>query len=282
MPSPGDIAYAPNISWLLPELPSGERPHVLAHAGFGAIEFGFPSQVDVEAVDEARQEYGLEVALFNQDIPVWDRRNRGYLSDPSRREEFRRRLDEALVLARRLRAGCVMLPAGVELPGMDRARQHDLVLENLREAAPLAADAGVRLTVEVINPTDHPGYFLTSSREALEIVQQVGHPNVRFQFDTYHLFMVEGGLPELFARCAPWVGHIQFGDHPARCQPGTGTIDFSTVLEAIGASGYRGYIGLEFVPRDAGLAALAWVPESMRQRAASRNAHIPDHTEKPT
>jgi hydroxypyruvate isomerase len=94
---------------------------------------------------------------------------------------------------------------------------------------------------------------------------------VRFQFDTFHLETVDGHLPELFQRHAPWIGYVQFGDYPARRQPGTGTIDFDVVLDALRAAGYRGFIGLEFVPRDAGLAALAWVPEDMRRRGAANS-----------
>jgi hydroxypyruvate isomerase len=264
-PSSG-LAYAPNISWLLPELPSGQRPRALAEAGFQAFEFGFPSAVDVEAIEAACKDLGLEVVLFNQDVPVWDRWNRGYLSDPARRDDFRRRLDEALALARRLGARKLMLPAGVEVPGLERQRQLEQALENLVYAAPLAADSRVLLTIEVINPVDHPGYFLTSSRQAADLVRQVDHPNLRFQFDTYHLHVVEGRLAETFHELAPWIGHVQFGDHPRRCQPGTGTIDFAPVLEAIRSAGYRGFIGLEYVPRDEGLQALAWVPPEMRAR----------------
>jgi hydroxypyruvate isomerase len=274
---PSGLAYAPNISWLLPELPAGERPRALAEAGFRGIEFGFPSSIDLESVEEARQEYGLEVVLFNQDVPVWDRWNRGYLSDPQRRDEFRRRLDEALALASRLEAKKVMLPAGVELPDVHRQSQHELVVENLRYAAPLADQANVMLTLELINSIDHPGYFLDTLDEAAGVVREVDHPNLRLQLDTYHLRMLGKDLPQAFQQNAPWVGHIQFGDFPKRCQPGTGSIDFPAVLQSIKAAGYRGYIGLEFVPKDKGLQALAWVPDEMRARRVDpTGAHTKD------
>jgi hydroxypyruvate isomerase len=268
----GDLAYAPNISWLLPEFPPGERPRALALAGFEAIELGFPSAVDLAAIEAAQQEFGLEVVLFNQDVPVWDRWHRGYLSDPNGREEFRRRLDEALAVAQRLRAHKLMLPAGVQLPGVDRRAQHDLIVENLREAAPIAGQAGLMLTIEVINPLDHPGYFLDSTREAMEVLREVDHPSVRLQFDSYHLRVLEEPLEETFAAHAAGIGHVQFGDYPARCQPGTGTIDFPGLLQTVRRSGYRGYIGLEFVPLQVGLQALAWVPPGMRSRGASAAA----------
>lgn len=260
------LRYAPNLSWLLTELPFDQRPKAIAEAGFGAIEFGFPSAADLEALERARDDYGLEIVLFNQDVPIWDRKNRGYLCDPSRRREFRQRLDQALQVAKRLQAHKVMLPAGVELPEIGRPRQREVMVENLLEAAPEAAGAGVSLTIEVLNPQDNPGYFLTSLQEAVEIVRQVDHPNLRFQFDTYHLQALEGGLTECIREYGSWIGHVQFADFPGRGRPGSGGIDFAAILESLLKAGYDGFIGLEYIPREPGLETLAWVPPDMRSR----------------
>jgi len=258
------LGYAPNVSWLFPELPFSLRPQAVAALGFEAIEFGFPSHADLPALEACRQEHGLHIVLFNQDVPVWDDANRGYLVDPERRDEFRRTLEQALDLARRLDVEKIMLPAGVVRPDMPAQAQRECMLENLRRAGPLAADAGTLLTIEVLNPDDNPGYFLTSSAEALAIVRQVNHPNVRFQMDTYHLQRLEGRLLETLRANAEWIGHLQFADDPGRHEPGTGVIEFEPLVSAAESAGYRGYIGLEFVPQAAGAAALAWVPEERR------------------
>lgn len=258
------FSFAPNVSWLLPELPFAQRLSALASAGFQAIEFGFPSQVDLEALAAARQEWGFEIILFNQDVPVWDRANRGYLVDPARQSEFQRTLDQALEIAGRLKVHKIMLPSGVEVPGLNRGEMRACMLENLRYAAPLALQAGVVLTIEALNPDDNPGYYLTTSQEAIEIVQELDHPNVRFQFDTYHLQKMEGGLDELMRAYQAWIGHIQFADYPGRHEPGTGQIDFNALVAAIQESGYADYIGLEYIPLAPGLEALKWVPQNMR------------------
>jgi hydroxypyruvate isomerase len=265
------LAYAPNISWLLTDLPFAERPRALAQAGFEALEFGFPSQADLPALEAARRDWGLEIVLFNQDVPVWDESNRGYLVDRRRRGEFRKTLDGALEIAGRLSARKIMLPAGVEIPALGRQAQRECMLERLAEAAPRAASAGVVLTIEALNPTDNPGYFLTSSREAIEIVRQVGHPNLRFQFDTYHLQRLEGHLVQTLKAQAEWIGHLQFADEPGRHEPGSGAIDFPAILRAAQEAGYSGYIGLEYVPQTGGPEALAWVPQEMRRRSGVSN-----------
>jgi hydroxypyruvate isomerase len=261
------VRYAPNISWLFPELPFGERPRAVAEAGFQALEFGFPSHADLPALRHARAELGLDIVLFNLDVPVWDAANRGYLVDPERRDEFRRRLDEALEMARDLHASKIMLPAGVELEARSPASQWACMVENLRYAGPLAAEAGVLLTIEALNPFDNPGYFLTSSRGGFEVVRQVAHPNVKFQFDTYHMQLQEGNLIQTIQKNIEAIGHIQFADVPGRHEPGTGEINFDNVANAIAATTYDGDIGLEYVPQAAGMAALAW---ALRSAACSQ------------
>ena len=255
------LTFAPNISWLFPELSFRDRPAVVAGLGFTAIEFGFPSHVDLAALLAAREELGMQIVLFNQDVPVWDRENRGYLVDPKRKDEFQRKLEESLEIARRLKVLKIMLPSGVEVPGLARQAQRLCMLENLNWAAPLAAQAGFLFTIEVLNPVDNPGYFLTSACEALEIVKELDHPNVRFQFDTYHLQMMEQDLLHILFEESAWIGHIQFADYPGRHEPGSGGIDFRLLLTTIRNSDYSGYIGLEYKPFARGAAALDWVKD---------------------
>jgi hydroxypyruvate isomerase len=260
------VTFAPNISFLFPEIPFGERPRLVVEAGFDALEFGFYGQADLPAVEAACKEFPLQVVLINMDMPVWDEQNRGYLADPSLKDVFKNRLDEALNIVDRLKAHKLMLPVGVVLVAMDHEEQIDCVVDNLCYAAPLAADAGVLLTIEAMNPGDMVGYFLTSSADGLKIVSRVKHPNVKFQFDTYHLQCLEGNLIQTLVDNIELIGHIQFGDVPGRSEPGTGELNFSNIIVAAERAGYDGYIGLEYLPASAGAAAVDWVPRERRSR----------------
>lgn len=250
--------FAPNISWLLPELPFGERARQIAQAGFNALEFGFPSHADTAALKALQDEYGFQVILFNQDVPVWDSANRGYLADPSRRDEFKTELDEALEIVELLRVKKVMLPAGVELEELTMEAQRDCMLENLRYAAPIAEHADVIFTIEMLNPVDNPGYFLTSTSQGLGYVAEIDHPHIKFQLDTYHVHIVEGHVTQTLVTNMPLIGHIQFADAPGRHEPGTGELDFESIHLAARDAGYEGYIGLEYFPQAEGMEALAW------------------------
>lgn len=261
------ITFAPNISWLFPELPFQERPYAAARAGFSAIEFGFPSRSDLNSLEAAHKDLGMQIVLFNQDVSVWDKQNRGYLSDPKRRDEFCRKLDEALEIADRLEVLKIMLPSGIVLEELDRRAQTECMIENLFYAAPLAKQTAVLLTIEALNPYDNPGIFLTSSREGVEIVKTVNHPYIKFQYDTYHMQLMEGNLSQTIASNSEWIGHIQYADLPGRHEPGMGEINFQNLTRAIEVSGYSGYIGLEYKPLAYGAAALDWVPAEQRMES---------------
>ena len=71
-------------------------------------------------------------------------------------------------------------------------------IANLRQAAPLAEQAGVMLLVENINTVDMPGYFADTADRAAALVQAVDRPNVRLQLDQYHVGMMgDDPLPAL-------------------------------------------------------------------------------------
>jgi len=82
---------------------------------------------------------------------------------------------------------------------------------------------------------------------------------------------------------APQVGYVQLGDFPGRKEPGTGTIDFRSLLSAIADSGYVGLLGMEHgcaAPGAAGeqsaiQAYRQWAPAQMASIASSMNSDGP-------
>ncbi len=139
-------------------------------------------------------------------------------------------------------------------------------IENLRRAAPLARAAGITLMIEALNTWESPRYFLDRSRLGLEIVREAGEPNVRFQYDCYHMQRMEGQLIETMTKNLEWIGHVQIADVPGRHEPGTGEVHYPNVLRALEAAGYGGYVGLEYRPSATTEDSLAWLPREARGR----------------
>jgi hydroxypyruvate isomerase len=44
------------------------------------------------------------------------------------------------------------------------------------------------------------------------------------------------------------IGHFHVADVPGRQEPGTGELNYANILRRIDATGYRGFVGLEYRP----------------------------------
>src|SRR5262245_49425915 len=172
--------------------PLADRLRLVAEAGFGAVEFWFPHQFDMAEMGRLTRELGLEVALF--DLEPSETHPYGHLADPAAEAEFFQRLDEALAIARTLGCRTLNLLQGGELPEVGHERQLETAIARLRKAAPIAQREDIRLCVEAINTLDRPGSFCRNTRIGAQIVDAVGSPWVRFQYDVYHMQLMEGNV----------------------------------------------------------------------------------------
>ena len=136
-----------------------------------------------------------------------------------------------------------------------------MLIERLRWAAELAETAGCRLCLEPINRRDMPGYALNRQQEAIELIQAVGHPALRLQFDAYHCQIVEGDV-SVRLRQAFELGlleHVQIAGVPERHEPDEGELRVDYLLELLDRLGYSGHVGCEYRPRAGTSAGLAWL-----------------------
>jgi hydroxypyruvate isomerase len=256
------VKFCANVSILFKDAPLLERFERAAAAGFSAVEFWWPARERLDEVEGAIKDAGLEVALFNFDAGDMPAGDRGLLSDPGRAHVFRENVPVALDLARRL--GCRRLNAlvGLERSPAERDAQLALAAENVRWAAEQAEPLGVDITIEAVNTFENGPYLVHTTRQAAAFADAVDRPNVRLQYDAYHMQRMEGNLVATFTEFAPRIAHVQIADSPGRGEPGTGEINYPFVLDAIDALGYEGWIGLEYNATTATTEeSLGWMPE---------------------
>lgn len=259
------MKVAANLTMLFPEHAPLDRFRAAADAGFSHVEFLFPHFFDVDRIDRELRETGLRLVLIDSDPGNFDAGDRGYLCDPSQTERFQQSVRDAIALAQRLGATRINTLAGRIPAGVGRAQALETVVSNLRRAAPLAEKAGVTLLVEPLNTRQTPGYFLDGSAPGFDLVRAVASPAVRFLFDVYHLQILEGNLLATIRANIRDIGHFQVSDVPGRHEPGSGEINFPAVFDAIDATGYDGYVGLEYVPAAGTLEGLdRWLPREKR------------------
>lgn len=123
----------------------------------------------------------------------------------------------------------------------------------------------MRILVEPLNPFDVPGYLLTTTAQALRLLDEVAHPNTAILYDVYHAQRAEGNLVATLRAHLPRIDHIELADSPDRHQPGTGEINVRFLLGELQAAGYAGWICPEYRPLGGTEASLAWLHEWLAQ-----------------
>jgi hydroxypyruvate isomerase len=248
--------FAANLGYLFTDRPLLERIDAAAAAGFKAIELQFPYDVPATAVRAAIEKNKLTILGLN--TPPGGREGEfGLAAVPGREKDWQALFSRALDYASAIGASAIHCLAGKVAPEQRPAADR-VFIDNLARAADLAAAAKVTLLIEPINGRDRPNYFLNHVEHAADIIAKVAKPNVRVQFDFYHVQIVGGDLIHRLEKFLPVVGHLQCAAVPTRHEPDEGEINYPAVFEAVDKLGYQGWIGAEYRPRARTEEGLGW------------------------
>ncbi|MFG1810394.1 TIM barrel protein [Streptomyces sp. NPDC049040] len=263
-----------NLSLLFTELPLLERPAAAAAAGFDAVELWWPwpeeptpGKAALDDLRTALETAGTRLVGLNFYAGLLPGPDRGALSLPgAESERFRANIEVAAGFAASV--GCTALNAlyGNRIDGIDPAEQDALALDNLVLAAAAADRVGATLLIEALNAVESPRFPLVDAEAAVAVVRRVdeasGLGNARLLLDLYHLAMGGADLAAVIDRHAGLVGHVQIADLPGRGAPGTGGLPLRDLLARLSATGYRGFVGLEYKPPPGGSAAgFGWLDQ---------------------
>ena len=249
---------AANLTMMFGEVDFLDRFGAAANAGFQGVEFLFPYAYDAQVLKSRLLDHGLVQVLHNLPAGNWAAGERGIACLPDRVDEFKTGVARAIEYANTLGCDRVNCLAGILPQTIEPAAARETFVENLRYAAPHLEAAGITLLIEPINTRDIPGFFLSGTRQAIEIIEAVGSDNVWLQYDIYHMQIMEGDVAAAIERCLPRIKHVQLADVPGRHEPGTGDIDFDSLLRQIDGAGYTGWIGCEYIPKAGTVAGLGW------------------------
>ena len=232
------------VEWLFADEAADfpDRIRLASKAGFGAFEFWHWTRKDISPIEAAMRETGIALASFVAEPMI-------SLTDPANHTAFLEGLRRSAELAQRLGATTLIAQAGNDRAGVSRADQRAALTECLVQASEILRGSGVALGIEPLNTRiDHVGYFLGSTAEALDIVDEVASPNVKIVYDIYHSAVMDEATDEVLKGRVDRVAHVHVADHPGRNHPGTGAVDLRERLNWIFGSGYEGYAGLEYRP----------------------------------
>ena len=250
--------FSANLGLLWPDRPLLQRVEAAARAGFRAIEMHWPYDVPASELAAVARRHELTVLGINTAPGDFARGERGLGAVPGRESDFQATVDQAIAYGLACGASAIHVMAG-NVAAADRHRARAVFAENLRVAAAKAARHGLLLLLEPLNPRDNPGYFYCTVAEAVAVLEELALPNIKLQFDVYHVAISEGDVLTRLRRYMPIIGNVQIAAVPSRAEPDEGEIAYPAILAAVDALGYTGWVGCEYRPRGDTDAGLKWM-----------------------
>jgi D-psicose/D-tagatose/L-ribulose 3-epimerase len=176
----------------------------------------------------------------------------------ARGKEFLKKCVERTAdLGARLICGPLYAGLGV-MTGRGRTKDEwGWAMDGLQFAARRGQELGVTLCIEPLNRFET--YFLNTQGDAARMVRDVGAPNIRTHFDTFHANIEEQNPASSLRATAKEVGHVHISEND-RGIPGTGHNDWTGVLSVLKDIGYDGWLTIEsFAQPEPDLAAAACI-----------------------
>jgi sugar phosphate isomerase/epimerase len=211
--------------------------------GIGIWEFKLPKGKDAQSL-EALRASGLPATICVPDVPciLPD----AYFREPRDPKERRKELCASI---RRLAA---FNPVGVMVlsgaPSDNPAADRRTIVEGLKAAADTAGEIGVELGFEAIRKD--AGSIISTLPETLGIIEDIGAPNIRVIFDSWHFWDLPDILNDLRKHADRFIC-IQVNDRRRprswadRLLPGDGDLDLGGFFGALESGGFKGWYDLE-------------------------------------
>ena len=200
------MRFSANLGFLWADLPLPDAIRAAKAAGFDAVECHWPYATASADVRAALDETGLQMLGLNTVRGDLSAGENGLAALPNRIEDAQAAIDQAITYASEIGCKAVHVMAGFS----SGADAHDTFVANLTYATAQAAPHGITILIEPLNRYDAPGYFLTTTTQAVDLIDTVAAPNLKLMFDCYHVQLMEGDLSHKLANLVPYIGHIQF------------------------------------------------------------------------
>ncbi len=250
------MRFSAHLGYLFTDLPLERRFEAVARAGFEAVEHPAPFDIAPVRMAELLSDNGLQMAQVTSGMG--EAGEKGLASLPGRERSFRDGYARALDYAEAI--GCPFVHAMAGVHG-DRTTY----LRNLDAAQSLCEGRAPSLLIEAISTAAVPGYHLC---EVMDLLALAATRPLHVLIDTFHAASCGMDPKEAIQRAGSKLGHVHVADHPGRHEPGSGTLQFPQIINALRLSGYAGAVGFEYLPSVAD--HLKWMPEWRALRAGQQ------------
>lgn len=259
------LKFAANLSMMFKELATlSERYMAARDAGFKYVEMAFPYEESVDKLAVAKAASGLDQILINSYPGDLSKGELGLSIFPDRVEEFKQTLEVSIQYAKKLGVKKMHILSGKIPPGTDELmlqKMENTFISNLTYAANRLQQEEILALTEAVNSRiSVPTYFLGHPHKALSYVKKINHPNLKVQFDVFHVQVMDGNITQNLKEQFPYIGHIQISQVPDRGEPDeNGEICFPYIFHLLEKMGYSGFVGCEYIPRGSTVEGLKWM-----------------------
>jgi hydroxypyruvate isomerase len=250
------LRFAANLGFLWPQLPLLDRIDAAARAGFRACEFHWPYAVPATELAARCRQANIRILGINTPRGDVSKGEFGLAALPGREVEFRGHVEKALEYALSCGGSAIHVLAGMSA---NTEASRSTFIENLRFASSLALKHELTLLLEPLNPHDNPGYFYSRVSEAMELLDELALPNLKLQFDAYHVARVGDDVFEQLRACHAYLGNVQIAGVPRRGEPDDSELNYREFFAELQRLNYSGYIGCEYRPHVDTDIGLAWM-----------------------
>ncbi len=228
----------------------------IASWGYEGAELAIrdPGLVDSGALLDMVSALGLEIPAIGTG-QAWGEEGLSYTDpEPATRAAALERTIAHVPLAERAGAVIIIgLLRGVVKPGVGRQQAMGWLVDALRQACAAAQAHGVRIALEPI--CRYETTLINNVVDGLALLDRVGAENLGLLLDTFHMNIEEPVIEESIRACGDRIFHFHVADSQ-RWYPGSGHLDFESILGTLYSTGYEGYVSGEWLPEpDADISA---------------------------
>lgn len=125
-------------------------------------------------------------------------------------------------------------------------------VKGLQQLLPLAQKHGVVLVMELLNSKiNHKDYQCDRTSWGVELCRRLGSENFKLLYDIYHMQIDEGDVIRTLTDNHQYIAHYHTAGVPGRREiDDTQELYYPAIMRAIVATGYKGHVGQEFVPKN--------------------------------
>ncbi len=128
----------------------------------------------------------------------------------------------------------------------------------LKQVVGLAEKKNVTICMELLNSKrNHKGYMCDRTHWGGELVRRIGSPRFQLLYDIYHMQVQEGDVIATIKEYKDCIGHYHTAGVPGRNEiDETQELYYPPIMKAIVETGFKGYVGQEFIPKKDPLTSL--------------------------